>query len=200
MLFPFGGRIVYDGLLESYSISFGPGIRRSLNESYQQAKARQGIVTSLPPPTGAAAQAPRRASQGARKRSKAPLRPKSEADEVVEHIQGLIADFCRRHLNDEYEELCSKLTRKLARKRPSPLLTGRPNTWACAIVRTIGWLNYLDDRGRSPHMKLTAIDKEFGVAESTAQGKSLQIRRLFKMRPFNLEWALEDRRDEIPSL
>jgi len=41
-------RIVYDGLLSSYSISFGGGIRRMLNKSYNEAKARHGIVTSLP--------------------------------------------------------------------------------------------------------------------------------------------------------
>src|SRR5207237_280720 len=47
VLLPFKDRIVYDGLLNAYRIYFGPGIRRSLNESYE-AKARHGIVTSLP--------------------------------------------------------------------------------------------------------------------------------------------------------
>src|SRR6516225_8478708 len=48
VLLPFKGMIVYDGLMSSYNISFGPGIRRSLNESFKEAKARHGIVTSLP--------------------------------------------------------------------------------------------------------------------------------------------------------
>src|SRR5262249_16315817 len=48
VLLPFKGMIVYDGLMNSYNISFGPGIRRSLNESFKEAKARHGIVTSLP--------------------------------------------------------------------------------------------------------------------------------------------------------
>ena len=48
VLLPFKDTIVYDGLLSSYRISFGPGIRRSLNESFKEAKARHGIVTSLP--------------------------------------------------------------------------------------------------------------------------------------------------------
>ena len=48
VLLPFKDKIVYDGLMSSYSISFGPGIRRSLNESFKEAKARHGIVTSLP--------------------------------------------------------------------------------------------------------------------------------------------------------
>jgi hypothetical protein len=49
-LLPFKGRIVYDGFITGYNISFGPGIRRRLNESYQEAKARYGVVTSLPRP------------------------------------------------------------------------------------------------------------------------------------------------------
>jgi len=48
VLLPFKDMIVYDGLMSSYNISFGPGIRRSLNESFKEAKARHGIVTSLP--------------------------------------------------------------------------------------------------------------------------------------------------------
>ena len=48
VLLPFKGMIVYDGLMSSYNISFGPGIRRNLNESFKEAKARHGIVTSLP--------------------------------------------------------------------------------------------------------------------------------------------------------
>ena len=40
--------------------------------------------------------------------------------------RGLVEGFCRQHLNDEYAALCRKLTEKLARKRPSPLLSGKP--------------------------------------------------------------------------
>ena len=119
---------------------------------------------------------------------------KSTADEAkhkaIDEIAGLVDAFCREHLNDEYAELCRRLTEKLARKRPSPLLSGKPNTWAAGIVRTIGWVNFLDNRSQSPHMKLTAIDKAFGVAESTGQGKSMLIRRMFKIRPSDPEWSL----------
>jgi hypothetical protein len=48
VLLPFQGKIVYDGLLSAYRISFGPGIRRRLNNAFKEAKARHGIVTSLP--------------------------------------------------------------------------------------------------------------------------------------------------------
>ncbi len=49
VLLPFKGRIIYDGLLISRSIMFGPGIRADLNEIYQRAKQQGAIVESLEP-------------------------------------------------------------------------------------------------------------------------------------------------------
>ena len=113
-------------------------------------------------------------------------------------VVSLTDAFCREHLNEEYEALCRKLAGALARKRPSPLPSGKPETWACGIVRTIGWVNFLDDRSRRPHLKLTAIDKAFGVAESTGQGKSKAIRTMLKIRTSDPKWTLPSRMDENP--
>ena len=117
---------------------------------------------------------------------------------AFEEIADLVVVFCREHLNEEYAALCRKLTEKLARKRPSPLVSGKPTTWACGIVRTIGWVNYLDDRTQQPHMKLTAIDKAFGVGESTGQGKSMLIRKMLKIRNLDPAWTLPSRMDQNP--
>ncbi|HUD44551.1 MAG TPA: hypothetical protein VMR41_03355 [Patescibacteria group bacterium] len=48
VLLPFKEYIVYDGILFSSNIIFGAGIRRDLQQTYQEAKSRSGIVTSLP--------------------------------------------------------------------------------------------------------------------------------------------------------
>jgi hypothetical protein len=48
VLVPFEDRITYDGLLNGYSVSFGAGIRRSLDVAYRNAREREGIITSLP--------------------------------------------------------------------------------------------------------------------------------------------------------
>ncbi len=48
VLLPFKGRIVYDGLIQSYRVRIGPGLRRSFADAYAEAKARFGIITSLP--------------------------------------------------------------------------------------------------------------------------------------------------------
>jgi len=47
VLLPFQGKIIYDGLVSGYNITFGGGIKRTLNEEYKQAKETFGIVTSL---------------------------------------------------------------------------------------------------------------------------------------------------------
>jgi hypothetical protein len=119
-------------------------------------------------------------------------------DRVFHEITGLVDAFCKQHLNAEYAELCCKLTEKLARKRPSPLLAGKPQTWACGIVRTIGWVNFLDDASQKLHMKLTAIDKAFGVGESTGQGKAMLIRKMMKIGPMDPAWSLRRRIDQNP--
>jgi hypothetical protein len=48
VLLPFKDKIIYDGLLSPYRVVFGPGIRRSVKESYREAKIAFGIITSLP--------------------------------------------------------------------------------------------------------------------------------------------------------
>ncbi len=48
VLLPFNGKIVYDGILQGYSVSFGASYRLSINQQYNAAKAAYGIVTSLP--------------------------------------------------------------------------------------------------------------------------------------------------------
>ena len=120
------------------------------------------------------------------------VRPKYEA------IAALTDAFCKRHLNEEYAEMCRQLTVALAQKRPTPLARGRVEVWACGIVRTIGWANVLDDPKSSPYMKLIDIDPEFGVANSTGQGKSMAIKKMFGIGRINPDWTLPSRMGDNP--
>ena len=194
VLLPFQGKIIYDGLVSGYNISFGGGIKRMLNEEYKQAKEAFGIITSLPegePPAKKPQKQPKRLVRIVDSRS-------MDAKDVLEAIVGLTDAFCKDFLNEEYAELCRTLAGVLARKRPSPLLQGRPETWACGIVRTIGRVNFLDDRSQKPYMKLPQIDKAFGIAESTGQGKSQLIRKMLRIRQFDPKWTLPSMMDENP--
>jgi hypothetical protein len=110
----------------------------------------------------------------------------------------VVEPFCREHLNDEYLTMCKKLAGVLARKRPSPLMSGKSESWGCAVVRVIGWVNYLDDSSQEPHVKMTVIDQAFGVSTATGQAKSKQVRDMLKIRPFDPQWTLPSRLDDNP--
>ena len=122
----------------------------------------------------------------------AKMQPKHDA------IWALVEPFCRNHLNEEYQGMCQRLLGVLARKRPSPLVNSTAAAWACGVVRTIGWANFLDDPTQKPHMKLTSVDKEFGVSSGTGQGKSKTIRDLLKIASFDPEWTLPSRLADNP--
>jgi len=204
VLLPFKDKIVYDGLMASYSISFGPGIRRSLNESFKEAKLRHGIVTSLPvsdKPMTLRDPALRRVPPPTKTPKPKPI-PKpqlrEEKDEALGVIIGLIDEFCKEYLNEEYAVLCRKLAEKLARKRPSPILSGSPNIWASGIVRTVGWVNFLHDKSQTPYMRLSDIDAVFGISESSGAAKLAAIRKMLKIYQLDPNWSLPSRLADNP--
>jgi hypothetical protein len=49
VLLPFKGKIIYDGLFQSYNIHFGRGISSDLKEQYMAAKQNNKIIVSLDP-------------------------------------------------------------------------------------------------------------------------------------------------------
>src|SRR5208337_2849442 len=121
-----------------YNITFGSGIRRRLNNSYKEAKERFGIVTSLPMQEGR----PHPTKKTTTKERAMTARTTgggSTTSAAVrmahEKIVDLTDAFCQGHLDAEYGVLCRKLAGVLARKRPSPLTSGKPESWACGIVR-----------------------------------------------------------------
>ncbi len=101
-LLPFQGRIIYDGILEGYNITFGSGIRRSMNASYKEAKERYGIVTSLPMQPGSPTPARKKTTSSTRARTKTTgNKSKASAVQAVhERIAALTDAFCQEHLDD----------------------------------------------------------------------------------------------------
>ena len=84
---------------------------------------------------------------------------------VYEKIVGLTDDVCDKHLNSEYRDLARAMTRVLCRKRPSPLTSGQPRTWACGIVYVLGRINFLGDKSITPCMTTADLCAAFEVGE-----------------------------------
>ena len=120
--------------------------------------------------------------------------------EKYDEISSLIIRFCDEKLDNEYKQLSLALCEKLCRKRPSPLLTGKAQVWACAIVYTVGFVNFIFDKTQPIHMTSAEIAGGFGVAPSTVTGKSKQIRDMFKITQADPHWTLPSQMDSNPMI
>jgi hypothetical protein len=83
-LLPFKERIIYDGIILRDNIIFGGGLRRDFNDAYQQAKARFGIILSLP-------FSPNETEQTDADKLRFYLRSKKSREEYQEEIEKLIS-------------------------------------------------------------------------------------------------------------
>ena len=79
--------------------------------------------------------------------------PKTKSLNVAEVIQSrydeimaLTDALCYEKLNEEYAQVCREMTATLVGKRPSPLTSDHAKSWACAIVYTVGSVNFLFDK------------------------------------------------------
>ena len=121
-----------------------------------------------------------------------------EMQDRYNEITEIIKSFCRENLNEEYELVCCQLSAALCRKRPSPLVKGKANIWACGIVHALGTVNFLFDLSQKPSMKANELYNKFGVGESTGNGKSKQIRDMMKIGVFDPTWTLPSFIDDNP--
>jgi len=117
---------------------------------------------------------------------------------VLEEITSVTDDMCEEHLTEEYAEVVRSMTAALCRKRPSPLLQGNLNVWACAIVHTVGGVNFLFDHAQTPHFTATDLADLFEVSKSTVAAKVNTIRRLLRVYTFDPRWTLPSRRADNP--
>ena len=123
--------------------------------------------------------------------------PKAMA-EIYSAITALTDAFSGKYLDEEYATVIRRVIGALARKRPSPLAKGNANVWAAAAVNAVGRVNFLDDPSQTPHCKPKAIYQFFGIAESTGQNKSKEVRDVLKMGPLSPEWTLPSRLADNP--
>ena len=117
---------------------------------------------------------------------------------IVETIRERTDELCRAALNEEYVGVCRELTATLARKRPSPLARGRADVWACAVVYTVGVVNFLFDPTQAPHLSAKELCAAFGVSQSAASARSREIQRLLRIGPLDPRWSLPSSLAENP--
>ncbi|MGH9428447.1 MAG: DUF6398 domain-containing protein [Terriglobia bacterium] len=122
----------------------------------------------------------------------------NESKSVYEEIVKLTDEFCKRHLDEEYAELARKLAAALARKRPSPLMSGGTMSWACGILYALGKVNFLFDKTQTPHMRADELCEECGIASSTGSAKAKKILDMFRMYQLDPKWTMPSKIKDNP--
>lgn len=115
-------------------------------------------------------------------------------------IVALAEPFCAQFLDENYRKLIVEATVALCRKRPSPLLRGRENIWAAAIIHAVGTVNFLFDSSQTPHCRASQIYEFFDTAASTSQNKSKEIRDMLGMSMSHFKWLLPSRLESHPHI
>jgi hypothetical protein len=117
---------------------------------------------------------------------------------IYDAVVALTDTFCRGNLNDEYRDLARAMTAALCRKRPSPLASGQPRTWACGIMYALGQLNFLSDKATQPYMAMTDVCAAFGVGQSTGSGKARVVSDALHTYRMDPAWMLPSIVDRNP--
>ena len=215
-LLPFAGKIIYDSFIGTFNVHFGRGASADFKAQYDEIKENIGIIENLTmPPTPTSSRptkktatkktSTKKTENDADKTNASEIDtkganiPKAMAAKYAE-IAEIIEKFCDEKLNDEYKELCLKALAKLCRKRPSPVISGRANTWACGIVYAIGSNNFIFDKSQPIHMKSADIVGWFGISKSTASGKVSDINRVLNLSYRNYEYLLSSHIDDNPMI
>ena len=129
---------------------------------------------------------------------RAPSVPK-KMREQYDAIVAITDRVCEAGLTEEYAQICRELAAKMSRKRASPLLSGKLENWAGAILYTIARVNFAFDKDATPHVTPQELCDLAGVKQRTASLKTTQIMRMFKIYELEPEWTLPSLMDQNPN-
>ena len=117
---------------------------------------------------------------------------------IYEQVVSLTDDVCKKSLNSEYRDLARAMAAALCRKRPSPLASGQPRTWACGILYVLGRINFLGDPSFPPHMTTVELCAALPVGESTVHAKARAIENALGVESFHPRWTLPSMAEKNP--
>lgn len=121
-----------------------------------------------------------------------------QTKEKEEKLIEMTSEFCQEKLDEEYEELCVKMIRKMGRKHNIPFKRGKLENWASGIIYALAQINFLFDKSFEPYLTADDICDYFGTKKSTASNKARDIRKMFNIGQFDEEFSTEEIRSQIP--
>lgn len=93
---------------------------------------------------------------------------------------------------------CSDGGCSTVQKKTIPIATRKRRFLGSGIYSCYRHGKFCFDKSQTPHCTAPDIYSFFGVASSTGQGKSKQIRQWLKIHPFSFQWGLPSKFDSNP--
>ncbi len=121
----------------------------------------------------------------------------AEFRQLYLELVSLTDEFCNERLNVEYQELCREVAILLCQDG-SPADRGKRASWASGIVYAVGWVNFLGDPSREPHVRSEEIAEWFGVSTATMHSKARTIREGLDLIPLDPRLTLPSRMGQNP--
>ena len=119
---------------------------------------------------------------------------------AAEQVITLTDAVCAELLHEEYAGLARHVVAKLARKRSSPLQSGRAATWAGGVIYALGQVNFLFDRSSEPYVSHDDLAEAFGLSKSTLSQKAKQVRDILQMTWGKPEFLRAEQVDSSPMI
>lgn len=110
------------------------------------------------------------------------MNEKEKRQKRIYEVTALLEDFCKSYLSPELSEYVFKLWEQLGRKRTYPIIGGRKENWASAVIYVIARLNFLFDRGNKYHITPDTICEFFRTNKNTVSSKATDIEKACKIR------------------
>lgn len=107
-------------------------------------------------------------------------------EKLIEMVKG----FSDEYLDDEYKDLNIRLALKLFESDAS-VQRGRLENWACAIILTVGQLNFLFDHQTTPYVTQDFLCSYFGSKRQTITIKARDIRRSLNLKLGDEEFSTD---------
>ncbi len=111
-----------------------------------------------------------------------------EFEKAFAAVVELIDAFCEQYLDDDYRQLCEEMA-MLIYLRELPSQRDKLAGWASGVVHAVGWVNFLHDPDRSPHITSAQLAKGFGVSQGTMMAKSKIIRDKLDITTLDPDWC-----------
>lgn len=108
-----------------------------------------------------------------------------------EQLIEMVSQFSDEYLDEEYKTLCIKLANKLMDNENISINRGKTENWACAIIYTIGQLNFLFEYPTRPYVDPDSLCAYFKSKRQTIVLKARDVRRALNLKLGDEEFSTE---------